>query len=1264
MIPDIKELNFAKKNGKQYATMEQATVTLADMGEKTITSLIRIDGDIIPDFSYDWAVEFQGEKYIMPLRIPAGSKDNTSFLSTIDLTFQHWAIYQLKRWPFVTIQPIDAGTYIADNEVASVSLNLKDFCILFGQVLEYYYGNAITIDLNPAWKYDETPIFVEINHTKIWNVLTETLYPKYGARWEIKPAAVLPGDGPADADMAESSVSRAERATSPTDAYVIRVGYPTTEVSHVFEYGFEGGLLKVERQVQSEEIRNMLKGRGGETNIPFRYFKDTDPNNPDFEADPDWVEELENIYFANLMGATFRSYVQGWKAQHISDYPGYTAVGESNAYSAWAYRKGYTDTKFSPVEFVADEITLNPTSEDKQTEILPGYAPYIKADSSIAKYGPLPDTLDNNDEIYPTIQGTGLDIAVDVEQITSDEPQKKDAYAEISIVAGVSTSATLASEERKTLSTDTATFSVPSGKTGNLIVDASTPLTYADKVEVEEYTVEVYDSSNRQCSASGLPSGTYSYRLIFKVHNTTKNSLVASFGVKTAKLMDAVLSTHPEGTFDIWIKDIWGSVRQAGESDTEYSERIWLPILGDRDGNEAKVMFTTGNLVHEDYEFVIVGFPKPDTSKTWMDSEGKTHMSMWRITLAKSDAELEATGLYLPNTKRQGNAGDRFIFTGTEMTHHPYVTDAEVRLDDWKKDNLADKKEIKPTFVVTPDRVRINNEGKANALIDQLRVGNSITLRSKQFIDGSQEVNLYLQAIKYTYRKPSKDDAALNPDVEITLGNDYSVTANPVSMMQGEITALQRQIGSISNVEQIVRAVGDRKYLRKDRADRTPYALTVGGTLTAEDAMMAKSFMSGLMGWRIDQRGNAELESLTSRSFLKVFELIYNRMSTIEGDTLFTEGDTIETVTDNGNGTYTLKLHEKWEGYFTAQYEHNVIKGIYNNITPRLTPGQGQQSVNNALYYTSWMNILSVDTANNEITVTLYPDDEVPGGKNFPPADMMKIARWGNSGDSEDAECAKRQTCMYISSTEGRIVKLFRVTKPILDEGNVACSLGTIPEFLLAIDARLKPDDDVLYAKTVISQSLIHVDYKGRPVPTVIDRGPWKAGEKYYDGTTRNESGVYERSKTWDNGHGWLANTNMTAAEANRPSWNTAYWTHVEGDTRLTAEFTGFPPFVNPAKFKITGVVHTFLGNVEISDQVLDSDVTWSRYSEDSLGNRRTASDRAWDATHAAAGKTLTLTQADLDATYGLPPVCVFTATVNKDVEGIILNAKASAKIQ
>lgn len=996
MIPDIIELNFPKKEGKQYATLTQATATLADMGEKTITTQVKIDGEIVPDFSFDWEVEFQGEKYIMPLRIPQGAKENTSLKSTIDLTFQHWAIYQLKRWPFVTIQQIAAGTYLPDEEVATVQLNLKDFCTLFGQVLDYYYNGAITIDLNPTWQYKQEATIITISHTKIWNVLIDAFHDKYGVRWEIKAAS---GNS--------NTVKGGER-------YVIRVGYPTTEVDHIFEYGFKGGLLKVERQVQSDEIRNMLKGRGGDTNIPFRYFKDTDPNNPDFRPDPDWVEELANIYFPNLMPATFRSYVQGWKAAHISKYAGYTAVGENNAYAPWAYRKGYTDEKFSPVEFVADEITIAPEVGDKQVEILPGYSPYVKKGSSLDKYGPLPDTLDNNDDIYPTLQGTGLDIAVAVEQIESDdvaESTESDAQVR-TLDKEVSAVKKVEKTQRAELIIQSRNFTVDTGKTANL--DEGTKnivLTKDDKkfvwrsngkwgphvetfqVGVENGNVTIEDASlvvvnaatGQEVSASGIQSGTYYFRLSLAVYNTATETYNVSVECPEPKLTTATLDDNKwSNTFDIWVKNIWNSTRQSGETDSQYSERVWKSVLGDRDKNTAKVVFTSGALaMSEDYEFVIVDFPTPDTSKTWEDVDGVTHTSHWRITLAKSDAELEATGLYVPSTKKQGKAGDTFVFIGTEMAHKPYVTDAEIRLDDWKKDQLGEVKEIKPTAVVTTDRVRLNNEGKPNALINQLRVGNSLRLFDKRFFneDGKAYETLYLQSITYTYREPSSDDAALNPDVEIVLGEKYAASTNPVSLMQGEIDALQRQVGSISNIAQIVRVIGDKLYLRKDGiSDRSLSPTQFLSLLTSVD------FRAGLVGgagWGFyqDENGNWVLEAdkINARQDITANSLVINQVEGRGGMIVESAASMIVTRVDDTSAGYVCHFDQK-DGSVANLFHLNDVA-----YCQRFTPENGELK-----YYRRKVTAIGVDS------ITLSKTDVDGSGI---PEEGDNIVHFGNYVD-------------------------------------------------------------------------------------------------------------------------------------------------------------------------------------------------------------------------------------------------------------------------
>ena len=104
----------------------------------------------------------------------------------------------------------------------------------------------------------------------------------------------------------------------------------------------------------------------------------------------------------------------------------------------------------------------------------------------------------------------------------------------------------------------------------------------------------------------------------------------------------------------------------------------------------------------------------------------------------------------------------------------------------------------------------------------------------------------------------------------------------------------------------------------------------------------------------------------------------------------------------------------------------------------------------------------TVNAPANLINVSVYADEDVPGGKNFPPVEMMKVARWGHQTDTT------RQSCLYLSSTEGRIVKLTQVTKPIIDAHNYGATFGSLPEFIRDLVKDFNPDFDYVYARGLL----------------------------------------------------------------------------------------------------------------------------------------------------------------------------------------------------
>lgn len=931
MINDIKEINFPS-----YATLREATITKTDMGECSISATIKIDGQIVPDFSFDWLVEYKGERFVLPLKKPQASKENSSLSSVIELTFVRYAEHELKRYFFAEMTSTETGTAIVDRYEASLNVNLKDFIDAYAKNLKHLYGDSIVIELNPNWQYDLAPQSIEISYSLMWDVLVK-LYEVYGVRWDI---------------------------VTTNGKSIIKVGYDAVELSHIFEYGFEGGLLKVERQVQSEDIRNVLLGRGGEKNLPYRYFKDKDPNNPSFRADPDWIPELKNVYFANLRGKTFRDYVKGWKTnpnrqltekgQPIKDSDGKPiAIVPYNKVLAninKAYKQGHEDTKFNPIEYIKAD----------------GYqkgAEYIEADDSIKQYGELWGGLENNEDIFPTIQGVvveqygRVDESIAIEQIETDDVE--DAVKNDTVEYTDKDISTAKRGVRKDVVTEFEVFgepfTVPTDKMALLtasstvsgmvwirkrIGDKQWTEDISNMITIESTKTEVIDYQNGEKRIAPTNLGAGKYRMVYTAKVRHSRELEdeklyykeATITLTVNHIKRIVRSVGNDGknwggSFNIWIKNIWQTTKASGENDTQYAERVWQPILGDRLGEEAKVVFSSGFLsVSEDYEFPIVKIPELDTSKTLVSADGKTYQSYWKLTLKKSDADYDSLGLYVPSTTRQGKNGDYFFFVGIDMPQS-YVEWAEQKLDDFKVDSLDKTQDIKPNWNVLLDKIRIstlkdNAQSDAVALIDKLDAGCKVRLKDNRFLPNAEW--LYIQSITKTYRD------SLIPDVEITLSDKVEMASNPVSIMQGEIETLNKQIGSISNVERMIRIIGDKLYLRKDGLKDNSISPTTFGAKISSDDFRQGSI--GGKGWGVfrDGDGNTilEIDKITARKEIDVNELVINQISVMGGKQIESAASIVITnvmeTTLNGQSCYICYFDNK-QGSIANLFEYDDI---------------------------------------------------------------------------------------------------------------------------------------------------------------------------------------------------------------------------------------------------------------------------------------------------------------------------------------------------
>ncbi len=307
------------------------------------------------------------------------------------------------------------------------------------------------------------------------------------------------------------------------------------------------------------------------------------------------------------------------------------------------------------------------------------------------------------------------------------------------------------------------------------------------------------------------------------------------------------------------------------------------------------------------------------------------------------------------------------------------------------------------------------------------------------------------------------------------------------------------------------------------------------------------TFIEGQSGAQIDAAGNAEVESLHVRSWLKVQELIYNRLNAQEGDTSFSDVGTIEQITNNADGTQTALMRMRWDGDFTAFQPGDVVYGYVNEI----------DRSDAKEYFKAWAWIKSVNRAANQLVLGVYPDSETPAGTNHPMTEGMVISRWGNNiepclqtyinpeysaviGKRGDSYINKRQRTFFISCDSGNLVELMGVNKPKLEPGNYGTILGIIPDGLLDdMTAELvNKDQPYLFARGIIVQDLIRIGYEGVTTRTANYRGLWNAQTaasttEYY----RSTPGMYD-TVTW-NGALWQCVASNTLDE---PTDASASW--------------------------------------------------------------------------------------------------------------------------
>ncbi len=602
----------------------------------------------------------------------------------------------------------------------------------------------------------------------------------------------------------------------------------------------------------------------------------------------------------------------------------------------------------------------------------------------------------------------------------------------------------------------------------------------------------------------------------------------------------------------------------------------------------ATISFKTGMLGGRDFEIVENG------CKAIKDNAGQTTGYELELNRVYDDA----LQLWFPYSAYNAQAGDKFVLLYIEMPE-VYIKAAAQRLkeaatewlskNDYSRSIYAPK--VDEIFMARQHDLAMASGGKIKSLHDTLKEGMLLLF---------EDEDLNIDASIFIDRLTIKEEGAV-PTYEVVLKEEKTV--GRLDKMQNQIDSLVAGKGqggggyTAAQIRSLIAAYGAELFLSRLEDDVAAGRIAFRNRITFED--MARfldsatfdgvtghkggarfgEFLRGMAGAIIDAGGNAEVESVTVRSFMKVMELIYNRLNALEGDFSFSDSGTIEALTDNGDGTYMAAMRRRWEGDFTSFQPGDVVYGYVNRMD---STGE---------HYRAWARVGRVFREANALELLPYADAQVPSGQNFPMTQGMIIARWGNEIPAT-ADTRKeypsfildrgggtyyntRQSLFLISAEDGNIRQLMGVDAPVLRPGCFATVLGRIPQGLLdeKTEELINRDQPYLYARGIVVQDIIRINYRGVVQRQANYRGVWSAA------TAASDTEGYASTETsYDtvthNGALWQCRIDGTQEE---PSATTTAWlamtaeegTHIE--YRYTVVKEGTVPKVIVITSAITG---------------------------------------------------------------------------------------------
>ena len=961
----------------------------------------------------------------------------------------------------------------------------------------------------------------------------------------------------------------------------IYVGTTGIEANHIFKYGLGKGLYEIVQNADSDQsVITRLRAYGSEKNLPSHYYADLGvkyvanitkavgaSTNVELELDIDYIE----TYFKNkrkyAVSGESQEQENGWVLQVTFDFKtvitGYvTQLSGSNKCRFYSELKGtQIDSGDEESKEKLDAFIAQVKAGNTKMYITSGLNKKV-VPSSMKEYAEnLPNNMSINRLMLPGFPHVSL----------------SDFYD------------SLTEQEKKYVN--------PTGKQHIFSTDPYRP--YIDSINIEQIGLR---SSSQFFDTDDKTNG------VIEIYPTIEEMEVG--GVRVDEIDEGV-APDDDGRYD----DDQGP----NNVDIYLNKAIDFDIK-DLADNDFSISMKDGMCGGRTFKIA---------SSTKVDGR-------WRLTIER--VKDDALELWFPYKDYPIKNGDHFVLTGITLPDS-YVNAASLKLLKYAI-ALLDKNDY-TRYVYQPkvdelfmarqhDKAVDDSTGTIKSLHDTLKAGDLMNFN---------DTDLNIEGVITIDQLIIKEEDGKIPTYDITLRENKEV--GTIQKIQQQISSLQSGNGgtgaglTTTQVKNQVATEGSKHFISKINDDTAKGTVTwekvqkfIQG-LIAEDISQFKKgatfgeFIQGMLlgtGGRIDELGNAEFESITSRSSIIAKELIVNRQTAMESNFVFTESGMVESVTEipaateGGNVTYDLKLQKRWDNDFTAFKENDVVLASINTLAE------------NGKYYDMWLRVLSVNTVTNTITVVCYPDNECPSKKNYPPCELARLIRWGNAVDED------RQSCWYISSSEGLLVWLDHVTKPIIDKTNYSLAMGKLPDalsFLFQDFPTASKRDGAFYAKWMMAASFQQIDYQGNPIYTTRDRGVWSLAVAQGDNPYRNGDRTIDA--VYYLGCKWKCLEDKTTKP---PTYSSTAWAFVEGNPYFTLEMLSSKLW----NFRLNDLMATNddgswkvfttlsvvgrLYNQDVTDSMVN--VVWTRDSGDPTA------DNKWALSHANCGLSVDLTYEDL----------------------------------